>query len=270
METLLLEGTRESLSERVTRIPVDEVFFLVIMEAYIEIKHEEFIGMCSASDVSERKLVLRPWQIELEKMTKGEGHVYWVWDHFGAAGKTKWMRWLSEKRGDEVNWAIKTIPKRSLERAIKCGWDGTLMIFDFFRSEKQGGVYKSIELVRSSRIYDAKRGMKSPNVYVLTHFLPDIHKLAKDRWTVCAITHNYRDFPRGPPARVKKVNGVWVEEKAPDMRILTSEEVGAYRGWVKIQRKKEEEEEGPIPDFMLKWFPGIEKLREEEEADKPA
>lgn len=185
--------------------------------ALLASKPAEIVGVLQAFDIKKREqkdpladFLPRYWQVAIKNwlLTDPDPRkIKWLYDPWGACGKTMFLKHLLATMPHSVAFAKQTGGARDfstvVQTAFDSGWDGKIFIFDFVRDMEDHKFYEPLEAVKDGLITALKYrgqsfGFDSPHILVFANFLPEVDRLSLDRWDVYEIIHNYRDAAGGP------------------------------------------------------------------------
>ena len=140
--------------------------------------------------------VLRPWQLELEKLLVGpctnDRLIHWYWEPVGNVGKSAFCKYLIHKykaiyidegkKSDLMNiiFNVKVINSKSI------------VCIDIPRDNGNKCSYKSLESIKTGTICNTKyetgsRIFNSPHVVVFSNLPPEEERMSADKWHIVEI-----------------------------------------------------------------------------------
>lgn len=147
------------------------------------------------------------WGIELinylENNKPDFRKIIWVYDFIGNTGKSWVVDYLCDNFPDKYTFTTTSNTKDNacvVDNSVKNNnWNGWCIFFDFPRDIQDRQFYETIENVKNGRMTVGKYNshnirFQRPHIVVMANFLPNIHRLSKDKWQCFEILSNGKDW----------------------------------------------------------------------------
>lgn len=140
--------------------------------------------------------VLRPWQLELEKLLVGscdnDRLIHWYWESIGNVGKSAFCKYLIHKYKAIYIDEGKKADLMNIIFNVEVINSKSIICIDIPRDNGNKCSYKSLESIKNGIICNTKyetgsRIFNSPHVVVFSNLPPEEDRMSADKWHIVEI-----------------------------------------------------------------------------------